>query len=153
MLHTCESSFIDGLEGVKSRRLSTAAFQSPAGSDATLGDDGAQLASFAVITVRNDTSSPVTFDLRVLPTFQRFLTFHLEPGQERAFLSALQSAIDSPQFQVEFLSIPGRAHTHSARTLIEFNVLQTPLGRRIDHKAGRLYVFRSTASGRDLFLD
>jgi hypothetical protein len=57
-----------------------------------------------------------------------------------------------PQFEVEFLSIAGRAHTHSAHTLTEFNVLRTDRLGRIDQKDGRLYVFRPTADSLDLFL-
>jgi hypothetical protein len=84
-----EPWYIPGVERIDARCLPTTIGRSSAGADTTQLDDAAQLASFAVITVRNDTSSPVTFDLRVLPSFPRFLTFRLEPGQERAFLSVL----------------------------------------------------------------
>jgi hypothetical protein len=147
-----EPSSIHGVDRINARCLPTSGAWSSAGAETAQLDDAAQLASFAVITVRNDTRSPVKFDLRVLPDFPRFLTFHLEPGRQRAFLSVLRPGIDSPQFQVEFLSISGRAHTHTAQTLTEFNVLQKPLKSRIDHEDGRLYVFRPTESGRDLFL-
>jgi hypothetical protein len=124
--------------------------RSSAGADTTQFDDVAQLASFAVITVRNDTTGPVNFDLRIPPEFPRLLTLHLEPGQERAFMSVLRPRIDSPQFQ-EFLAVSGLAHTHSARTLTELNVVRTQIKSPIDPADGRLYVFRPTAAGCDLF--
>jgi hypothetical protein len=147
-----EPSSIHGVDRINARCLPNTIGRSSAGADTTPLDDAAQLAAFAVITVRNDTRSPVQFDLRILPDFPRFLTFRLEPGQERAFHSLLQPGIESPQFQVEFLSIPSRAHSHSAHTLTEFNVLRTQLLGRIDDDDGRRYVFRPTESGRDLFL-
>lgn len=141
---------IPGVEHIEARCLPTIV-PSSTGADTTQLEDAAQLAAFAVITVRNDTRSPVQFDLRILPDFPRFLTFHLEPGQGRAFHSLVQPGIDSPQFQVEFLSIPGRAHRHRAQILTEFNVLRTQPWGRIYHESGRLYVFRPTGSGFDLF--
>src|SRR5262249_35905591 len=98
-----EPSSVLGVERIDVRCLPTTIGRSSAGADTTQLDDAAQLAAFAVITVRNDTRSPVQFDLRILPEFPRSLTFHLEPGQERAFLSVIRPGIDSPQFQVEFL--------------------------------------------------
>jgi hypothetical protein len=148
-----EPSSIPGVARINVRCLPTSGVWSSTGAETTQFDNAAQLATFAVITVRNDTRSPVKCDLRILPDFPRFLTFHLHPGQQRTFLSAFQPGTDSPQFEVEFLSIPGRAHTHTAQTLTEFNVLRTQLNSPIDHEDGRLYVFQATAGGRDLFLD
>jgi hypothetical protein len=147
-----EPSTVLGVERKNCRCLPTTIVRSTGVADTNPLDHAQQLASFAVVTVRNVTTSQVKFDLRILPDFPQFLTFRLEPGQERAFLSAWRPGIALPQFQVEFLSISGRAHTHSARTLTEFNVLRTQLTSRIDHEDGRLYVFRPTACGRDLFL-
>jgi hypothetical protein len=146
-----EPSSIPGVDRIKARCLPTSDVWSSAVAETTQIDAAARLASFAVITLRNDTRSPVKFDLRILPDFPRFLTFHLEPGQERAFHSLFEPGIDSPQFQVEFLSIPGRAHTHCAQTLTEFNVLRTKLLGRIHREDGRLYVFRPTEIGCDRF--
>jgi hypothetical protein len=81
-----------------------------------------------------------------------FLTFDLEPGHQQAFFSVYRRWIGLPQFQVDFVSVPGRPHARRTRTLTVFNVLQTRFDGRIDHGAGRLYVFRSTVGGRDLFL-
>jgi hypothetical protein len=145
-------SSIHGSDRIRARCLPTSDDWSSAGAETAQLDDAAPLASFAVITMRNDARSPVQFDLRILPDFPRFLTFHLEPGQDRAFLSVLRPGTDSPQFQVEFLAIPGRPHTHRAQTLTECNVLRTQLKRPIDHGAGRRYIFRPTAGGCDLFL-
>jgi hypothetical protein len=147
-----EPSYIPGVECIDAPRLPTTIGRSSAGADTTRLDDAAQLASFAVITVRNDTRSPVNFDMRILPDLPRFLTFHLDPGQERAFLSVLRPGNDSPQFQMEFLAVAGWAHTHRAQTLTEFNVLRTQLKSPIEHGAGRRYIFRPTAGGCDLFL-
>jgi hypothetical protein len=146
-----EPSSIPAVDRINARYLPTSDDRSSTGAETAQLDGAAQLASFAVITVRNDTRSPVAFDLRILPDFPRFLTFHLEPGQERAFMSVLRPGIDSPRFQVEFLAVSGRAHTHRAQTLTEFNVLQTQLRCPIDHGAGGLYSFRPTVGGCDLF--
>jgi hypothetical protein len=147
-----ELSSIHGVDRINARCLPTCDDWSSARAETARLDEAAQLASFAVISVRNDTRSLVQFDLRILPEFPRFLTFHLEPGRERAFLSVLRPGIHSPQFQVEFLAVSGRAHTHRAQTLTEFNVLRTQLKSPIDHGAGRRYIFRPTAGGCDLFL-
>ena len=147
-----ELSFWPGVESVPSCCLPTDSVGSSAGADPTKLDDEAQVVSFAVITVRNDTRSPISFDLRALPKFPRFLTFHLKPGDQRAFFSVFRRWIGSLQFQVEFCPIPGNAQARRTRTLTVFNVLQTRLDGRIDHGDGRLYVFRPTTSGRDLFL-
>jgi hypothetical protein len=114
-------------------------------------DDEEQVVSIAGITERNDTKSPIKFDLRVLPYFPQFLTFRLRPGQRWAFHSRFEPEIDLPDFQVEFISIAGGAHTHRAQTLTDFNVVRTQFLGRIDQEGGRLYVFRSTDSGCDLF--
>jgi hypothetical protein len=152
MLDWSELSPWPGVEDVPSCWLPTDAVGSSAMADTTTFQDESQLVSFAVITVRNDTGGLVNFDLRVLPRFPQFLTFHLEPGHQRAFFSAFRRWIGLPRFQVDFLSIAGRAHARRTHTLTLFNVLQTRLDGRIDHGTGRLYVFRPTADGRDLFL-
>jgi hypothetical protein len=147
-----EFSFRTGVEGIRSRCLPTATIGSSDGVDTTQFDDDAELVSFAVITLRNDTETRINFDLRVLPKFSRSLTFYLQSGQQRAFFSVWWRWIGSLQFQVNFRSIPGNARFRSTRTLTVFNVFQTRLDGRIDHGDGRLYVFRPTAGGHDLFL-
>src|SRR4051794_15547069 len=52
------------VEGVHSCRLPTAGVGSPSGAHTMHLDDASQVASFSVITLRNDTRSPVKFDLR-----------------------------------------------------------------------------------------
>jgi hypothetical protein len=147
-----EPSYRRGIERTRARSVPTAIVRVSAGADTTQVNDAPPLSSFAVITMRNDTTSPVGFDLRALPGIPRFLTFHLRPGQERVFFSTFTPGIDAPEFQVEFLSIHGRAHTHSAQTLTEFNLLETWLDGQIGQGHGRLYVFRPTPAGRGLFL-
>jgi hypothetical protein len=147
-----ESSRCPEIEGVEFCRLPTTSVGWSAGADATQLDHEAQLVSFAVITVRNDTRGLVNFDLRVLPNFPRSLTFHLEPGHKRAFFSVVRRWAGLPRFQVDFLTIPGRKRARRTHTLTVFNVLQTRLDGRIEHGDGRLYVFRATEGGRDLFL-
>jgi hypothetical protein len=147
-----ELSFWPGVETVRSCCLPTDSVGSSAGADTTKLDDEARVVSFAVIALRNDTRTPINFDVRVLPSFPRFLTFHLMPGHQRALFSVFRRWKGRLHFQVDFLSIPGRVHARRTHTLTVFNVLQTRLDGRIDHEDGRLYVFQPTADGCDLFL-
>jgi hypothetical protein len=147
MHHRSERSLSLGVEPFDSLDLPPSNLLSATGASIRKSDDVAKLDSFAVVTLRNDTASPLKFDVQVLPTFPRFLTFRLEPGGQRAFFSLFRPGIDSPRFQVEFLAIPDRAHTHATETLTAFNVLKIPPDGRIDHEDGRLYVFRPTAHG------
>jgi hypothetical protein len=71
-----EPSSPRGVDRIDARCLPAADDWSSAGAETVQLDDAAPLASFAVITVRNDTRSPVQFDLRILPDVPRFLTFH-----------------------------------------------------------------------------
>ncbi len=147
-----ECPFWPGVDSVHSSSLPTNGVGWSRWADTAQLDDHSQVESFAVITVRNDTRCPVEFDLRVLPNFRRAQSFALNPGCQRAFFSVYRRWIGQLHFQVDFLSIHGPAQTRRTHRLTVFNVLQTRPDGRINHGDGRLYVFRPTAAGCDLFL-